>query len=261
MQVDTDNITVEAIEQGEVVLVHFPHNAIDLMYAAAHRCVSPDPLVYDKVVNIPRDEKIKLIINVAFEQGHINILEMVDMVIESYGYNRVKTHQSMRTRIAVFFQQSQRYVTIGLNPFKWVKPRFIKSHPEYLQSFENDMKVLAFLYNKWFSIGMEVTKNKDRSNELARPFVFGFAPTSYFDKRNLSSWRHNFGLRCCTRAEDLIRDYHNKVLDLLIKEIPEFEPYFGARCKLLGYCPEGKKKCCGLYPTKKDFLRNLDMKG
>ena len=64
---------------------------------------------------------------------------------------------------------------------------------------------------------------------------------------------HFFSQRCCQRAQWEIRTLAERMLKICQERLPVVFEGAGAKCQILGYCPEGRFSC-GRYPTKEEVL-------
>ena len=102
-----------------VKLISITDNAIDLMWTAARTCYSEkspiDIWTEDRFPNLEendaqRESRLWNLVKTVLDSGHQSIAEYVNFVFAIEGVDRALTHQLVRHRLAVFSQQSQRYV-------------------------------------------------------------------------------------------------------------------------------------------------------
>lgn len=110
---------------------------------------------------------------------------------------------------------------------------------------ENDE--LNKLYNK------HCKDLEKKAIENARYVLPNACETKILLTMNARSLNHFFNERCCLRAQDEIRVLANEMLKQVKYAAPTLFENSGAKCRMLGYCPEGKMGC-GLYPTKEQVF-------
>lgn len=262
----------------KVKLIQMTENPIDVMWTAARTCYSeksPIEIWKDKYGEVSDDyehtcewieqcrEKHWKLVKTVLASGHESIAEYVNFVFAIEGVDRALTHQLVRHRLAVFSQQSQRYVEIK------------ESFDTISELFENpktdkDEDYLLTVANRYFT---GVTKDNYRmyiqsllsylqgiklgmKPEEARTFLPNATKTNLMMGMNLRELRHVSSLRLCTRAQLPIRQLFQEIK----KEVENVEPRLASllvpTCEILDYCPEHKG--CGRKPKKEDVLNRYE---
>lgn len=251
-----------------VKLISATENPIDLMWTAARTCYSEkSPIdIWDETRDVPKDEfkqeigdKRWNLVKTVLDSGHQSIAEYVNFVFAIEGVDRALTHQLVRHRLAVFSQQSQRYV------------EFKESFDTISELFENpktdkDEDYLYTVANKYFT---DVTKDNYRmyiqclisylqgiklgmKPEEARTFLPNATKTNIMMGINLRELMHVCNLRLCTRAQRPIRTLFNEIVKEVKNNNERLASLLMPTCKVAGYCPEHKG--CGLKLTKEEVL-------
>ncbi|MER3401929.1 MAG: thymidylate synthase (FAD) [Armatimonadota bacterium] len=222
-----------------------------LVYLAARTCYSEktpqeiwNEFASDKV---PLERVMRLIEHVV-ESGHHSTIEHINFTFAISGVSRALSHQLVRHRIGVAFdQQSQRYVKYKEPPY--VTPPSIAKNSDALQEFERLCDESEASYHRFLEMGIPA--------EDAR-FVFPHAvATNLIMTVNLRQLIHMAGLRLCTLAQWEIR----QMFKLIRKEVIQADPYFGRllvpKCVPLGYCDEQRNEDehCKIRPHKNSVFR------
>jgi thymidylate synthase (FAD) len=90
----------------------------------------------------------------------------------------------------------------------------------------------------------------EMANQDARFALPQAAETKIVVTMNCRELLHFFEHRCCSRAQWEIRQLADKMLEICAGKLPAVFAGAGAKCVVLGYCPETEKFCCGRYPAK-----------
>ena len=203
---------------------------------------------------IPPHEKQAEYIRRIISSGHLSPIEHVSFTFALSGVSRALTHQLVRHRIASYSQQSQRFVD-AIN-FDYIEPDSISSNPDAHKIFTNFMQEASKVYNNLREI---IGKNcaGHSVNEDARFVLPNATASRIVISMNCRSLLNFFENRCCRRAQWEIRTLACEMLNQCQSILPEIFENAGAKCKRLGYCPEGNFSC-GMSPIKKqadaDFL-------
>lgn len=222
-----------------VELVAYTPNPDAVCNMAAGACVSEDIPVLEMSVNKYRALKG------ALASGHESVAEHASFSFAISGVSRALTHQLIRHRLASYSQQSQRYV--NMDEFEYVTPVTIKdsdkriwmtSHEDWipmLDAYDSLMNDIQETYEQMVEAGIP--------EEDARYILPNACCTNIVVSMNARELRHFFALRCCTRAQEEIRELANRMLELCKEVAPVIFEDAGASCVALGRCPEGKKSC------------------
>ena len=232
----------------EVQLLSYTPDALRLIFAAGRQCYSPDYAadIYNSTgLSIEKAEKL---VSYLKESGHTSVLEHATFSFAIKDVSRALTHQLVRHRIASYSQQSQRYVDLSteVDFSEYIIPPKIASNSNLNVKYKNLMSSVQSLYN-------ELVLNNILPED-ARYVLPNAATTKIVLTMNCVALLHFFGLRCCTLAQWEIRQLSNKMLAFCKDILPAVFVDAGSRCISLGYCPENKKRSCGIYPTKQEVL-------
>ncbi len=175
------------------------------------------------------DRKIESLINKVVASGHHSTIEHIVFTFAISGVSRTLTHQLVRHRIGVAFdQQSQRYVSLS-NPV-FVEPPTIADNNEAHQLYQQAQQQMAEVYEQLLQLGIP--------SEDAR-FVFPQGVGSNLIMTvNLRELIHICGLRLCSLAQWEIRAMFQKVR----AEVKQVSPYISRmlvpHCVHEGFCSE-----------------------
>jgi thymidylate synthase (FAD) len=205
-----------------------------LVYVACRTCYSemrPEQIWERIQSGKVRDEKMEQLITKVVASGHHSTIEHIWFAFSISGVSRTLSHQLVRHRIGVAFdQQSQRYVQFKNTADIFVEPDTIAENPEAHAVFEEVRAKCAEAYQKLVELGIPA--------EDAR-FLFPQAVTTNLIMTvNLRELIHICGLRLCTLAQWEIRRLFKKVR----KEVMAVSPFFGRmlvpHCVHEGFCNE-----------------------
>lgn len=243
-----------------VKLIAYTENPIRSLYMAYRVCYST--LTPEQVLNRVKDERISQEQMLKFVEarlltGHSSPLEQVSFEFGISGVSRAFSHQLVRHRVGINFeQQSQRYVTYRNGEFPYTVPKTIEK-----AGMRDDMAALfqqaAMLYEKMVEAGIPA--------EDARFLLPNATNTNFKLTVNFASLLHIADLRLCTRAQWEFR----KVVSLMRAEVmrvcPELGRHLQPKCgeRRMGYCDEdweaweacpiGRKR-----PHKRDLFNLFD---
>lgn len=229
------------------LLAHTPE-PLSLVYAAFRQCYHAGFVgdMWPRLLSgeIARDTQAEFVSSI-LESGHNSPAEHVSFTFAISGVSRALTHQLVRHRIASYSQQSQRYV--DASNFDFVLPPAVASNPQALARFEAFMDEVGIAYRDILAL-LEADGRGKSAKEDARFVLPQAAASNIVVTMNCRALFNFFEHRCCTRAQWEIREVASQMLALCRAVLPELFRHAGARCERLGYCPEGEKFCCGLYP-------------
>src|SRR5690349_9529676 len=244
-------------ELGMKATLLFPNKEIveqfyvPLIYTACRTCYSeltPED-IFDRAATGQIDPaKMQKLISGVIESGHGSTIEHVVFTFGISGVSRTLSHQLVRHRAGVAFdQQSQRYVTF--KGASTMLPASIEdADPELRDAYNEQIAGSMDLYGEMVGAGIP--------GEDAR-FVFPNATrTNLVMTTNLRALIHMSGLRLCTMAQWEIR----RLFQLIRHEIFSVSPFLGAflapKCVPLGYCDEMNNRDghCPIRPHKDRVL-------
>jgi len=224
---------------------------VPIIYTACRTCYSEqDPqTIFQRSVAGDFDAlKMQKLISSVIESGHGSTIEHVVFTFAISGVSRTLSHQLVRHRAGVAFdQQSQRYVTYK-GAATMLPHSIAEGDPELLERYEAQVDGALGLYGELLGAGVP--------GEDAR-FVFPNATrTNLVMTTNLRALIHMSGLRLCTMAQWEIR----RLFQLIRHEIFTVSPFLGSflapKCVPLGYCDEFNNRDghCPIRPHKDQVL-------
>ncbi|MBI4515628.1 MAG: FAD-dependent thymidylate synthase [Deltaproteobacteria bacterium] len=219
----------------EVKLIDVATDPLEKLYAAYRTCYSSDTPVeiWEKIRGgrISRD-KIREFIAERLKTGHASPLEQVVFWFAIAGVSRSLSHQLVRHRIGISFeQQSQRYVRFKEEKLEYVMPESWKR-----AGLAGDFEQLAAQVSATYAKALAA----DIPAEDARFILPNAAPTNFQIMVNFAELLHIADLRLCVRAQWEIR----KMVALMRLEVkgvlPELAQHLQPKCGELrmGYCDE-----------------------
>jgi len=224
---------------------------VPLIYTACRTCYSelePQEIFRKATVGEIDQAKMQRLISNVIESGHGSTIEHVVFTFGISGVSRTLSHQLVRHRAGVAFdQQSQRYVTY--KKAATMEPQtIVDGDPELRERYEEQVAASMSLYGDLVAGGIP--------GEDAR-FVFPNATrTNLVMTTNLRALIHMSGLRLCTMAQWEIR----RLFQLIRHEIFQVSPFLGSflapKCVPLGYCDEMNNRDghCPIRPHKDQVL-------
>src|SRR5690349_19024344 len=224
---------------------------VPLIYTACRTCyseLSPDDIFERATDGRIEPAKMQKLISGVIESGHGSTIEHVVFTFGISGVSRTLSHQLVRHRAGVAFdQQSQRYVTF--KGASTMLPASIEDADDDLKArYEEQIEGSMGLYGDLVAAGIP--------GEDAR-FVFPNATrTNLVMTTNLRALIHMSGLRLCTMAQWEIR----RLFQLIRHEIFQVSPFLGSflapKCVPLGYCDEFNNRDghCPIRPHKDNVL-------
>ncbi len=225
---------------------------VPLIYTACRTCYSelaPDDIFERAVDGRISPEKQHELIGRVIESGHGSTIEHVVFTFAITGVSRTLSHQLVRHRAGVAFdQQSQRYVSYKKGASTMLPGTIADSDPGLLERYEEQVEGALELYTELIDAGIP--------GEDAR-FVFPNATrTNLVMTANLRALIHMSGLRLCTMAQWEIR----RLFQLIRHEVFAASPFLGSflapKCVPLGYCDEAgnRDEHCPIRPHKDKVL-------
>ncbi len=220
---------------------------VPLIYTACRTCYSelePEEIFRKAVAGEVDPVRQQRLIQGVIESGHGSTIEHVVFTFGISGVSRTLSHQLVRHRAGVAFdQQSQRYVKF--KGAATLEPTTIaEGDPALRERYETQVGGALELYGDLLAAGV--------AGEDAR-FVFPNATrTNLVMTTNLRALIHMSGLRLCTMAQWEIR----RLFQLIRHEIFQVSPFLGSflapKCVPLGYCDEmgNRDGHCPIRPHK-----------
>ena len=208
----------------------------------------PDEIFRRATVGEIDPAKMQKLISGVIESGHGSTIEHVVFTFGISGVSRTLSHQLVRHRAGVAFdQQSQRYVKFK-SAATMLPHTIAEADDDVRARFEEQLAGSMSLYGDLVEAGIP--------GEDAR-FVFPNATrTNLVMTANLRALIHMSGLRLCTMAQWEIR----RLFQLVRHEIFAVSPFLGSflapKCVPLGYCDEmnNRDQHCPIRPHKDNVL-------
>ncbi|MBA2700948.1 MAG: FAD-dependent thymidylate synthase [Chloroflexi bacterium] len=224
---------------------------VPVIYTACRTCYSeevPEEIFRRAVDGDFEALKMQRLISSVIESGHGSTIEHVVFTFAIMGVSRTLSHQLVRHRAGVAFdQQSQRYVKFK-GAATMVPHSIAEGDPDLRERYEKQGDGALDLYGEMLDAGIP--------GEDAR-FVFpNGTRTNLVMTTNLRALIHMSGLRLCTMAQWEIR----RLFQLIRHEIFGVSPFLGSflapKCVPLGYCDEFKNRDehCPIRPHKDRVL-------
>ncbi|HWT85774.1 MAG TPA: FAD-dependent thymidylate synthase, partial [Myxococcales bacterium] len=181
----------------DVVLIDIANDPLTKLYGAYRTCYTPKTPreVWDEIAagTVTR-EKIAQFVEERLKTGHVSPLEQVVFWFGISGVSRSLSHQFVRHRIGISFeQQSQRYVRFtGKNEerLEYVMPESWRDAGRAAE-FEKLMSEITRVYRDAVAAGIPA--------EDARFVLPNAAPTNFQIMVNFAELLHIGDLRLCTR--------------------------------------------------------------
>lgn len=219
----------------QVKLIDYARAPLEKLYAAFRTCYSADtPIeIWQKIEaeKISRD-KIRDFIGERLKTGHASPLEQVVFWFAIAGVSRSLSHQFVRHRIGISFeQQSQRYVKFKeeklafVLPESWTRAGLGADYAELLEH-------TSALYARALKAGIPA--------EDARFVLPNAAPTNFHVMVNFAEMLHICDLRLCVRAQWEIRRMVAMMRAEIKRVLPEIAVFLQPKCgeNRMGYCDE-----------------------
>jgi thymidylate synthase (FAD) len=219
----------------QVRLIDYAKAPLEKLYAAFRTCYSSDtPIeIWEKIETekISR-EKIREFIGERLKTGHASPLEQVVFWFAIAGVSRSLSHQFVRHRIGISFeQQSQRYVKFKQDKLAFVMPESWK-RAQLDDEFAELLAKTSELYAKALKAGIPA--------EDARFVLPNAAPTNFHVMVNFAEMLHICDLRLCVRAQWEIRRMVALMRAEIKRVLPEIAVFLQPKCgeNRMGYCDE-----------------------
>jgi thymidylate synthase (FAD) len=219
----------------QVNLLDHSHDPIRSLYIAFRTAYStlPPAEIAERIESerVTRDQMLDFV-EKRLETGHASPLEQVWFEFAISGVTRAFSHQFVRHRIGISFeQQSQRYVAFKKGEFPHTVPETVRK-AGFADKMEEAFTGLGRLYQEMLDAGVPA--------EDARFLIPNAAHTNFKITVNLQALLHICDLRLCTRTQWEFR----KVASLMRAEVnrvcPELARYLQPKCgeRRMGYCDE-----------------------
>lgn len=233
----------------KVILLNSPvhQDALSVIYSACRQCYSSDFVgdlyPYDNIC----DEKKRKLIQHVILSGHLSTIEHISFTFAISDISRSICQQLTRHRIASYSMQSQRYCNVyqmNVNV-----PDSIKKNKEDYDEYIDIVNRAKKFYFEKTTRSINPIPFEDARDILPLGIESNIVVTM-----NCRSLLNFFSERLCKTAQKDIRKLASKMLKKCQKVLPEVFENINAKCYQLGYCPENKKRSCGLFPLKDEVF-------
>jgi thymidylate synthase (FAD) len=224
---------------------------LPLIYTACRTCYSeldPGDIFERATDGRVATEKQQELVRRVIESGHGSTIEHIVFTFAISGVTRTLSHQLVRHRAGLAFdQQSQRYLKYK-EPSYMVPGSVADAPTELRDRFLGEMDGALSFYEELLEAGIP--------GEDARFVMPNATRTNLVMTANLRALIHMSGLRLCTMAQWEIR----RLFQLIRHEVFTVSPFLGAflapKCVPLGYCDEDRNRDehCPIRPHKDTVL-------
>jgi thymidylate synthase (FAD) len=220
----------------EVNLIDFARDPLTKLYGAYRTCYTPKTPreVWEEIgTGKVTKDTIREFIAERLKTGHASPLEQVVFWFGISGVSRALSHQFVRHRIGISFeQQSQRYVKYKKDRLDYVMPKTWEKTPGMAEEYEKLMAEVTRVY--------QLAVEKGVPAEDARFVLPNATPTNFQIMVNFTELLHIADLRLCWRAQWEIRHMVALMRREIVHQIPEIGIYLQPKCgdKRMGYCDE-----------------------
>jgi len=219
----------------QVRLIDYAHEPLEKLYAAFRTCYSAEsPLEIWQKIKTEKisHQRIRSFIGERLKTGHASPLEQVVFWFGISGVSRSLSHQFVRHRIGISFeQQSQRYVKFKENQLAFVLPQSWE-RANLDAEFRELLARTSELYQRALQAGIPA--------EDARFVLPNAAPTNFHVMVNFAEMLHICDLRLCVRAQWEIRRMVALMRAEIKRVLPEIAVFLQPKCgeNRMGYCDE-----------------------
>src|SRR3954467_9480214 len=224
---------------------------LPLIYTACRTCYSelqPQDIFGRATEGTVATAKQQDLVRRVIESGHGSTIEHVVFTFAISGVTRTLSHQLVRHRAGVAFdQQSQRYLNYK-QPAYMVPGSIADADDTIRDRFLDEMQGSLSFYEEMLEAGIP--------GEDARFVMPNATRTNLVMTANLRALIHMSGLRLCTMAQWEIR----RLFQLIRQQIFTVSPFLGSflapKCVPLGYCDESNNRAehCPIRPHKDNVL-------
>jgi thymidylate synthase (FAD) len=224
----------------DVNLIDYAQDPLSKLYGAYRTCYTqktPREVWEEIAEGKTAPEVIRKFVQERLATGHVSPLEQVVFWFGISGVSRALSHQLVRHRIGISFeQQSQRYVKYKNDgQFDFVKPKSWSANPTLSKAYDDLMQTIQTVYKFATDSGVP--------NEDARFVLPNAMPTNFQIMVNLAELLHIADLRLCHRAQWEIRYMVGLMRAEVRRAVPELAAVMQPKCgeHRLGYCDESEK--------------------
>jgi thymidylate synthase (FAD) len=224
---------------------------VPLIYTACRTCYSelePQEIFERATSGRVASERQQDLVRRVIDSGHGSTIEHIVFTFAISGVTRTLSHQLVRHRAGLAFdQQSQRYVDYK-EPSYMVPGSVDDAGDEVRERFIQQLGSSLDVYAEMLEAGIP--------GEDARFVMPNATRTNLVMTTNLRALIHMSGLRLCTMAQWEIR----RLFQLIRHEVFAVSPFLGSflapKCVPLGYCDEDRNRDehCPIRPHKDNVL-------
>jgi thymidylate synthase (FAD) len=219
----------------QVKLIDYAQAPLEKLYAAFRTCYSADtPIEIWQKIEAEKigHDRIREFVGERLKTGHASPLEQVVFWFAIAGVSRSLSHQFVRHRIGISFeQQSQRYVKFKQEKLAYVMPDSW-ARAKLDDEFADLLEKTSELYRRALDAGIPA--------EDARFILPNAAPTNFHVMVNFAEMLHICDLRLCVRAQWEIRRMVALMRAEIKRVLPEIAVFLQPKCgeNRMGYCDE-----------------------
>ena len=219
----------------QVKLIDYAQAPLEKLYAAFRTCYSADsPIEIWQKIEAEKigHDRIREFVGDRLKTGHASPLEQVVFWFAIAGVSRSLSHQFVRHRIGISFeQQSQRYVKFKQERLAYVMPESW-TRAKLDDEFAGLLQKTSELYRRALEAGIPA--------EDARFILPNAAPTNFHVMVNFAEMLHICDLRLCVRAQWEIRRMVALMRAEIKRVLPEIAVFLQPKCgeNRMGYCDE-----------------------
>src|SRR5512147_2402909 len=223
----------------EVTLIDYARDPLTKLYGAYRTCYTPKTPgeVWAEIESgHVSPATIRQFIAERLKTGHASPLEQVVFWFGISGVSRALSHQFVRHRIGISFeQQSQRYVKYKEDRLDYVTPKTWEKTPGMAEEYERLMREITRVYRLAVEKGIPA--------EDARFVLPNATPTHFQIMVNFTELLHIADLRLCWRAQWEIRQMVAMRRREVMRAVPELGAWLQPKCgeRRTGYCDEPRK--------------------
>lgn len=212
-----------------------PMRSLYLAYRVCYSALTPTEIL-DRIADERiTPEEMQAFVEERLKTGHASPLEQVHFEFVISGVTRAFSHQFVRHRIGISFeQQSQRYVFYKEGKFPYTVPDTVVA-AGYKEKMDELFDRIGALYNDMVRDGVPA--------EDARFVLPNATNTNFKINVNFLELLHIADLRLCTRAQWEFRRTVALMRAEVHRKFPQLAMYLQPKCgeRRMGYCDESRK--------------------
>ncbi len=212
-----------------------PMRSLYLAYRVCYSALTPTEILERIADERITPEEMQAFVEERLKTGHASPLEQVHFEFVISGVTRAFSHQFVRHRIGISFeQQSQRYVFYKEGKFPYTVPDTVVA-AGYKEKMDDLFDRIGALYNDMVRDGVPA--------EDARFVLPNATNTNFKINVNFLELLHIADLRLCTRAQWEFRRTVALMRAEVNRKFPQLAMYLQPKCgeRRMGYCDESRK--------------------